>query len=741
MSDRLTAIFVLPATFFFVVVAGLSCLLPAAADAYTAVAPAPAFSAAPGLPDGREYVQVSPPNKGAFQAGALVQEGKANRGMAVASADGNAVAFTADGPIGESFSGLDQTFVAQRSNAGWGTRSALPRIPVIEPFASTRDVPNWVEPSADLSRWVFADEGAYVPSPDDYCDANIYLAGPDPLVAPVWVGRPLIDNPVVTSDCAAEVPVGGSPDLGTLYFTYAGTLLPEDESRAPHVDHQSTSEDPWGFYEYRNGTLSEAGVLPDGSLDQFGAVPAAIWRGSNGKHLYSPDQLHNEISADGLRAFFVSPDPVASTVTDPTGCAAAGPCSGAPPELYVRETENTNFKTILVSQSQLPGHVGQPAPDGPLAVGGLEASSTFVQASPDGSQAFFASTDPLTSGAPNDTTVKEYDFNVDTGSLTYMPGVVGPAVVSASNGSWLLFENTAGSPELDLWKSGPNGGTVTKVVQIPGVTLLTPVRVSANGSVIVFSTDAAIAGFNNGDGGIKEIYRYDMPAAELSCVSCPPIGVLPTGDAVLSGVEEREEGGSPVSGFLNPAVDVRGISADGSRVFFDTPDPLVPQDTNGTQDVYEWENGTVFLISSGASPNPSVFLDNSESGSDVFFATSQGLVPSDTDGSYDVYDARIPHPGDNPPLSAVSCQGDVCQGPPRVPAPLGAPASVTFSGLGNFAPEPVVQPAAKPKPTPKATKCKKGFVKKKNKCVNAKSKSKSKSKKKAKKSSLDGRGN
>jgi hypothetical protein len=59
---------------------------------------------------------------------------------------------------------------------------------------------------------------------------------------------------------------------------------------------------------------------------------------------------------------------------------------------------------------------------------------------------------------------------------------------------------------------------------------------------------------------------------------------------------------------------------------------------------------------------------------------------------------------------------------------LGAPASATFSGLGNPAPA-VPAPATKSKP--KATKCKKGFVKKKNKCVK---------KAKAKKASHNGRG-
>jgi len=82
-----------------------------------------------------------------------------------------------------------------------------------------------------------------------------------------------------------------------------------------------------------------------------------------------------------------------------------------------------------------------------------------------------------------------------------------------------------------------------------------------------------------------------------------------------------------------------------------------------------------------------------------------------------VYDARVPHPGDNPPAAAVPCEGSVCQGPPNVPSPLTPPASATFSGLGNPAPEPAATPPPPKKTTTKTVKCKKGFVKKKSKCI------------------------
>jgi hypothetical protein len=262
-------------------------------------------------------------------------------------------------------------------------------------------------------------------------------------------------------------------------------------------------------------------------------------------------------------------------------------------------------------------------------------------------------------------------------------------------------------------------------------------RMSSDGSAVVFLSSSLVGllgDFNSGT-NLEQVYRYDVPANTLGCVSCAPAGVTPGSSAELSVLQANESMGGLASALnkLVGLVDERGISSDGDRIFFDTADPPVlrPNGKEAKRNVYEWENGTVYLLSSGKSPENSYFLDNSENGSDVFFATSEGLVPGDTDAAYDVYDARIPHEGDNPPPAAVPCEGSVCQGPPRVPAPLGAPASATFSGLGNIAPEPAAKPAVKPKP--KATKCKKGFVKKKTKCV------KNKKSKKAKKASNDRR--
>jgi hypothetical protein len=725
--------------------AGLTAILPASAQAYATLEAPPTFSSAPGLPDGRVYEQVSPTNKNGNEAGATTQAEPtaAVQHYGYAAPDGNSVLFEGTGPMGESSSVDNFEFVAHHTAGGWSTRALEPALhrngkSIEELFA--QDL--YVDPSLDLSHaMVETHYGTLASSlPNEECGFKMYLTGPDPFVAATWLERPEISDPVENCEGTqyAGAPVGGTPDFSTVYFTYPGTLLPEDSSRAVHATGKA-----WGFYEDKEGSLREAGVLPNETLDAFGAVPAASG--------HDRVLAGNEVSENGKRAFFVSPDP--------GSCKPAGQneCATDPPELYVRENGE---KTVLVSQSQLSGEGGAPAPSGPLRMPNPPDGS-YIFASPDGSQAFFQSDDQLTSDAPENTSPKTYDFDVNTGTLTYLPGVVGEIVASDTEGTSFAFVRPEAGPapaELDLW-SGPEAGHVTPVAQLPGPlssgsgeegaqpTYVPEARMSTDGSVLVFETEARIAGFNNGgtttdargdvEPGSVQVYRYDVPADTLGCVSCAPAGVTPRGPASISSLQPYET--YEFNGF-NPhgVVDSRGISADGDRVFFDSPDPLVPQDTNTNspavpcetgglcpqgRDVYEWENGVVYLISGGKSSRNSLLLDNSENGDDVFFATTEGLVPGDTDGGYDVYDARVPRETQTP--AAVPCEGSVCQGPPNVPSPLTPPASATFSGLGNPAPEPAPAAATTKTVTKKAAKCKKGYVKnKKGKCVKKKTKAK-----------------
>jgi hypothetical protein len=717
-------------------------LIPATADAYASVEGPPQFSAAPGLPDGRIYEQVSPADKNGGQAGASTtdQATGATAHYGLVSADGNAVLFEGTGPMGESPSGENKLFVATKKTGepGWSTRSLLPA----ERSGETGIGVYQLDPSRDLSHAMIEATDLTVTS-GARCGALGYLVGPDPFVAATWLDRPEIENPVEPCTEHEEAPVGGTPDFSTVYFTYGGTLLPEDSERAPHAGggFQGSGE-AWGFYENHEGVLREAGVLPGQSVSPpFGAVPAAS---GHGRAIAG-----NQVSADGSRAFFVSPDPESCEQNAPP-YQGHNDCATDPPELYVRENGE---RTLLVSRDTLlPEAGGLPAsaPGGVLAMpnpavqtthDGLDTS--YVFASPDGSQAFFQSAEALTQAAAELSPggePKTYDFDLDTGALTYLPGVVGQIVATDTDGASIAFVRSAvGSvpAELELWSAGAGGGSVTPVVQLSEPEASVPeARMASAGSVLVFSTTSRLSSSFNSGGGVEQIYRYDVPANTLGCVSCAPAGVTPRGGefggASFSNLHTNEIAPTEFGGAQSSegTVDQRGISADGDRIFFASIDPLVPQDSNTNspeikcesdafcpqgRDVYEWENGVVYLISTGKSPLDSYLLDSSENGNDVFFATAEGLVPGDTDGGYDVYDARIPHEGEPYPPAAVPCGGSVCQGPPRVESPLAPPARATFPGSDNLTPE-VTPPPAK-KVTTKTVKCKKGYVKKKNKCV------------------------
>jgi hypothetical protein len=626
-----------------------------------------------GLPDCRAYELVSPLEKNGFNAGARPAPGAEQQSTFVqyarAATDGSSLFYGEDAGVTNNY-GADENPLqyysrSTRSAGGWETRGVLP---VPNQLVHTAGNVSDVLPSQDLSQIALGAGGmSFGAAPDEALD----LFGSDGSVT--WLSQPAISDPVISNE--APLIVGASEDLSRIYFTYNGTLLPSDVA---------ASRGGAGFYEWtRSGGLSYAGVLPDGSVDPRGAMPAAL-------ELAVDDGFHfpgifsaNDVSSDGSRAFFQSPPP-------------PGGEPGDTPELYVRETApDGSQRTVLVSGSAL---TGQPAVDSPLSGGGTaSAGGGFMFASADGSHVFFEDIDALTAAAPNDDSIKEYDFDTLTNTLSYLPGFAdqgkSPILTSSPDGSRVLFfKETSTGNSLDLW----SGGQIVPVAQYPGtleeesaVRSLPEGRVSADSSVFVFETNVPIYSqspgqFNNG-GGFMQIYRYAVSSGQLSCLSCGPPSLRHTGNAELSHYFHYDEAVS----------DNRGISSDGSRVFFDTPDALVPQDTNGKRDVYEWEAdgsgscgeaaGCLYLISSGQSAQDSFFLDNSASGEDVFFATTQGLDPQDIDGSYDIYDARV---GGGFPAPSVpsSCSEEACQGAPSAPPSLPSPASVVFSGPGDAAP-------------------------------------------------------
>jgi hypothetical protein len=224
---------------------------------------------------------------------------------------------------------------------------------------------------------------------------------------------------------------------------------------------------------------------------------------------------------------------------------------------------------------------------------------------------------------------------------------------------------------------------------------------------------------------VHEVYTYDADSGALSCASCDPTGEPPTGSSLLA----RVGGFFPISG--HPTFQPRVISGDGTRVFFESVEPLVPQAQNGKLNVYEWErdgsgsckfeNGCIYLLSTGASSTPSYFIDASTNGNDVFLMTRSQLVPADQNEYIDVYDAHV---GAVEAPAAPQCTGTGCQGLQAAPPVFATPASVTYAGVGNFPPvaKPVVKPAVKPKKKPLCVAKGKGKAKGKRSARNTRAK-------------------
>jgi hypothetical protein len=249
-------------------------------------------------------------------------------------------------------------------------------------------------------------------------------------------------------------------------------------------------------------------------------------------------------------------------------------------------------------------------------------------------------------------------------------------------------------------------------------------RVAPNGRFLAFMSDQSLTGYENLDAisGARdeEVFLYDWDARHLTCASCKhdsrPEGVFDTenaGEGVGLLVDRpglwRERwlagnipGWTPLAGFYAPQQS-RYLSNEG-RLFFNSPDQLADLPAGEQyvhkENVYQYEpnglgsctksGGCVSLVSSGTSSRESAFIDTSPSGDDVFFVTSQQLLPQDRDQSFDLYDARVCTdaspclPPESPP--PPPCGDEASCRPPGTPPPAFGSAGTTTTGAsGNTA--------------------------------------------------------
>jgi NHL repeat len=358
--------------------------------------------------------------------------------------------------------------------------------------------------------------------------------------------------------------------------------------------------------------------------------------------------------------------------------------SGAPVEGSVVDVSADGSEVIFTADGKLYARLnhgervvqldGAQGGSGPGGGGALAAVST------DGQQVFF--TDDATAGLTNDTVPGSgsnlYRYEVSTGRLSDLTPVAdAEATITGSNedGSSVYFSADGvltGSQANQLGETAQAGegnlyldhdGTITFVTHT-GQTVSTVM--SSNGAYLAFGPRASSASsFNHG-----EIYLYSEASNRFECASCNPDGEATTGMVLPTG---------------NPHGVPHPVS-DNGQVFFETAEALLPGDTDGQVDVYEfdWSSG-LHLISSGTSHSESHLLDVSPSGDDVFFLTRQALVSqANSQEANKIYDARVDggFPEVAPP--PVCATADACRSAPEPqPAIYGAPSSQTFSGAGN----------------------------------------------------------
>ena len=95
-------------------------------------------------------------------------------------------------------------------------------------------------------------------------------------------------------------------------------------------------------------------------------------------------------------------------------------------------------------------------------------------------------------------------------------------------------------------------------------------------------------------------------------------------------------GNGPAHAFLG------GISDDGTRAFFQTYESLDAGDTDSNVDIYERTAGSTYRVSTGNGALDADFRAVSADGMRVVFRTAESLLAGDTDGVADVYSANVP---------------------------------------------------------------------------------------------------
>jgi hypothetical protein len=673
------------------------------------------------LADGRAWEMVSPPKK--FEA--LIRSPQASQGGHLqAAVDGNAISYLSVGSIEADPDGSrspeESSVLARRHGVGgWHSKDiTLPHTtPTNFPEGGGREYKLF---SPNLER-ALLEPRDMTPHSTQASERTPYLReNAEPAAY-----TPLVSGKEGFANVPPGTEFGGDPKL---YF--GDVRIAGATSDLSHVILRSAVPLAVGavngsLYEWAAGQLAQVSLLP--ASEGGTAVASSLGSGAASQR--------KAISDDGSRVFW-------STSNGGQTNSLTG--------LYLRDMDREETVRLDVVQ---PGSFG---------IG--EANPVFQGANPEGTVAFFTDSHQLTEDASEkgrdlyrcEVTVEAGELGceltnltADSAGATESAEVQGLAsgmgddatnVYFVANGVLDSQANQVGDsavpdqPNLYRWQEGSGTRFIATLSEEdrndwaakPGAGNFDAVAVnlsaaaSPNGRYLAFMSQRSLTGYDNRDAKsgelAQEVFRYDALADELICASCNPTGASP--NALLGATASRQLGIDPQrlwdgevlaavmpeatkTSLIGPSFYRPRAIHDNGRLFFNAADSLVPADSNGQWDVYQYEptglgdctlssggaatarsaGGCVSLISSGAAEEESAFLDASVGGNDVFFYTSAQLSVTDEDGELDIYDARV----NGVPATLTpnaECLGEACQpaaNPPNDPTP----ASASFKGQGN----------------------------------------------------------
>ena len=648
------------------------------------------------------------------------------------SRDGERIAYRsiaalADTPSLQFFGG--DSYLATRGASGWQTaptsppasaKIALGSFPRGGPFAFASDLSRWLSLGATRPQ-VQVGVGRY------------YEGAPGGFFEPFSPLLEAQDNGGGTSvqlalaSLAAE---GVSADLSTLV---ARLSAPSAFFLAGDPRNAANSNPDLGRNSYvvsnRDG-LSPPELL---ARDKDGVVYGGRCGARIGGGI-DPGRVINQgaVSADGLRIYFTTRPAQAFDPAKPEDPAASPPCDTTKPLRVMERVGGPEEAEIAPIAPELPA-----------------GDDIFQGASADGTRVYFATAREVLP-ADNDTGAKcSKDLGSSSGCDLYLYDASKPegsrlSLVTSGNGADVLPSITAlsgdgtrayfvaegvltadqnpagataidGQPNLYLYDQeadetsfigtlaandqGTLWGTEENFIGDAYAVPIHGAGPGGDGHVLVFASEAPLTAGDD-DGGHADLFRYDAVGDTLIRVSTAPDGGEDDGP-----FDVTVNANPPNTRRANMEEASRFASEDGGTIAFATAAALLPGDADAAENPYVWKAGELgFLEVPSGEDIPTV----SPGGEQAAFVTPAQLLPQDRDFIKDVYVARVdggfPFPDPPPPpcnpLAVGGCR------PLGTPPPAITNPSATIAGAGNV----------------RALKCKKGFVKKKGRCVKKKQK-------------------